>query len=362
MDRLPRPDDLPRERDDRGRSRGRPHPAVAAVRRTVEQSLLSLPGGSAVLVACSGGPDSLALAAAAGFLARRRGIRAGAAVVDHGLQPGSDLVCTATATTCKLLGLDPVLTRVVAVPVSGDGPEAGARSARYAALREMAGEAGASAVLLGHTRDDQAETVLLGLARGSGARSLAGMAPASGSDPAWLRPMLDLPRDRVHAAAEAALAELPTRPAGLPWHDPHNSDPKYSRSRLRARALPVLAETLGPGVVSGLARSAEQLRDDADLLDTLAADLLQRAVLPGRCLDIPVLAEAPRALRARALLAAAVRAGCPPGRVTSAHVRAMERLVTAWRGQGPVNLPEGVVVERRCGRLYLIDPAGPDRA
>ena len=331
-----------------------PAPAVAAVRSAVREACADLPPGALVLVACSGGPDSLALAAAAGWLARSPrspGWRAGAVVVDHGLQPGSDAVAQEAAAACADLGLEPV--EVVAVAVSGPGgPEAAAREARYAALDAARARTGADAVLLGHTRDDQAEQVLLGLARGSGARSLAGMPARRGP---YRRPLLALPR----ATTEAACAAL-----GLaPWRDPTNADPGQARARVRTRLLPALEAELGPGVTAALARTAEQLREDADALDALAEDLLARALLPDGAdvaLDVAVLAPAPAALRRRALRRAAVRAGSPAGALSRAHVLALDALVTSWRGQGPVDLPAGVRALRACGRLALArDPAGP---
>ncbi|WHP19113.1 tRNA lysidine(34) synthetase TilS [Cellulomonas sp. ES6] len=241
-----------------------PHPAVAATRSAVAASVADLPDGARVLVACSGGPDSLALAAATAFVATAGGrgrLRAGAVVVDHGLQPGSADVASRAAAACRRLGLDPV--EVVAVDVTGPGgPEAAARAARTGALESAAGRLGAAAVLLGHTRDDQAEGVLLGLARGSGARSLAGMAPVRGL---LRRPLLAVTRAQTVAACAAL---------GLdPWHDPTNAgaapgDPR--RSRVRAHVMPVLERELGPGVAAALARSAELLREDADALDALA--------------------------------------------------------------------------------------------
>ncbi len=149
-------------------------PPVAAVRNAVRASLAGLMPGDLVLAACSGGQDSLALAAALAFVAPRAGLRAGAVTVDHGLQEGSAEHAARLMPTLSGLGLDPVLVATVAVAGPG-GPEAAARTARYAALEKTAADVGAAAVLLGHTLDDQAETVLLGLARGSGPRSLAGM-------------------------------------------------------------------------------------------------------------------------------------------------------------------------------------------
>ncbi|MFE6778167.1 tRNA lysidine(34) synthetase TilS [Streptomyces sp. NPDC057702] len=226
-----------------------------------------------VLVACSGGADSMALASALAFEAPKLGLRAGGVTVDHGLQAGSDVRAAEVGERLRALGLDPVETVAVAVGRDG-GPEAAARDARYAALDHAAERHGARAVLLGHTRDDQAETVLLGLARGSGTRSLSGMAVVSGEGGRYRRPFLHLDRQ---TARRACLAQsLPV------WDDPHNADPAFTRSRVRHEALPVLEKALGKGVVEALARTAQLSRDDADALDAWAAEAeaLARAARP----------------------------------------------------------------------------------
>lgn len=323
---------------------GGPDPAVAEVRRAVRRALDDYAGvaaGDLVLVACSGGADSLALAAAAAFVAPRVGLRAGAVTVDHGLQAGSAARADAVCGTVRDLGLTPSEAVRVEVEESG-GPEAAARRARYAALDAVADRHRASAVLLGHTRDDQAETVLLGLARGSGARSLAGMRPISGR---YLRPLLDLPR-QVTADACAAL--------GLrPWADPHNTDPAYARVRVRHEALPVLERSLGPGVAAALARTARLLADDADALDEWAARAASEFAHPEGGLDAAKLSALPAAVRRRVLRSAAVEAGARPGSLATSHVDALDALVTAWRGQARVDLPGGVAAVRRCGRLLV---------
>jgi tRNA(Ile)-lysidine synthase len=363
---------------------GGPAPVVAAARRAVRRALGDLRSGELVLVACSGGADSTALAAATAFAAPRLGLRAGAVVVDHGLQAGSADVAAAAARRCRDLGLDPVEVRRAVVPTSGDGPEADARAARYAALDAAAAEHGAAAVLLGHTLDDQAETVLLGLARGAGARSLAGMPARRG---VHRRPFLALRRAHTEAVC---------RTLGIAWwDDPTNDVPSDAqalpdaatpplRSQVRGRVVPALVDVLGPGAVPALARTADLLRDDADLLDALAADLLAAALASalaaspddgergpvGRpavsgaesvVLDAGVLATAHPALRRRALRTAALRAGCPAGDLFAVHVDALDALVTAWRGQGPVHLPGDLRAARACGRLSLGPETTPRR-
>ncbi len=299
--------------------------------------------GSLVLAACSGGADSLALAAALAFEAPRAGLRAGAVSVDHGLHPGSADVARRVRHVCAaVLGLEPVLTTRVAVGRAG-GPEAAARAARYAALEHLAQASGAVAVLIGHTLDDQAETVLLGLARGSGTRSLAGMPAVRG---VLRRPLLGVPRAVVRAACAAQGLE--------PWEDPANADRALARARVRHDALPALEAALGPGVAAALARSARALREDADALDELAA---QRDPFRAGAAEVADLLAAPAALRRRWLRRAALAAGCPAGALAAAHVDAVDALLLRWRGQGPVHLPGGARAHRACGRLVLT-PAG----
>jgi tRNA(Ile)-lysidine synthase len=209
-------------------------------------------------------------------------------------------------------------------------------------------------VLLGHTRDDQAETVLLALARGSGTRTLAGMAARSGR---YVRPLLTVSRD----CTRASCVEL-----GLTvTDDPHNVDPRFRRSRLRAELMPVLLDVLGEQAVSGLARSADLARDDADLLDELTAAALD-AVLSdppaGYCaaIDVAAYSDLPAALRRRLVRHVALSAGSPGGALASVHLRAVDALARQWHGQGPVSLPAGIQVERRCGTLLVTARAHPE--
>ncbi|WP_307826642.1 tRNA lysidine(34) synthetase TilS [Streptomyces pactum] len=331
-----------------------------------------LPGGASggagplVLVACSGGADSMALASALAFEAPKLGIRAGAVTVDHGLQDGSDQRAAEVAERLRLLGLAPVDAVAVTVgsPVraahtppgetggrrAGGGPEAAARDARYAALDAAAERHGAVAVLLGHTRDDQAETVLLGLARGSGTRSLSGMAQVSGINGRYRRPFLHLDRQ---TARRACLAQsLPV------WDDPHNTDPAYTRSRVRHEALPVLEKALGKGVVEALARTAQLSRDDADALDDWAARAEAEVRRAGGeegtwLLEVTALHTLPPAVRRRVLRRAAVAAGSPAGSLFARHIEEVDRLITGWRGQRAINLPGRVEVRRQGGKLVI---------
>ena len=323
-----------------------PAPAVAAVRAAVRTAVRDLAPGDLVLVACSGGADSLALAAATAFEVPRAGLRAGAVTVDHGLQPGSPDRAALVARQLGELGLDPVEIATVDVGRHG-GPEAAARAARYGALAAMADRLGAATVLLGHTRDDQAETVLLGLARGSGGRAMAGMRRAFDG---YRRPLLDVSRADTVTACQVEGLEV--------WEDPHNSDPAFTRSRVRQRVLPLLEEELGPGVADALARTAEQLRPDMELLDLQAEEALAGCVVEGG-LAVDRLSALPSPIRTRVVRLAALAAGSPAGDLFHQHVVAIDALVTDWHGQGPLDLP-GARVGRVSGKL-LVNPPSRDR-
>jgi tRNA(Ile)-lysidine synthase len=311
-------------------------PATLLAVQAVEAALTD--ADAALLIGCSGGADSLALAVAASEVARRRALPVRGVVVDHALQPDSAVVSAGVVATLAGLGMPSDVVRVHVEP-EGAGPEAAARSARYAALDRLAApgatdEGREATVLLGHTLDDQAETVLLGLGRGSGVRSLAGMAQRRGR---FLRPFLSLRR-----ASTAAVC----REAGLtPWSDPHNADPAYTRVRVRSRVLPVLEAELGPGIVPALARTADLAREDADLLDGLAADQD-----PGPQPDCADLARLPAALRRRVLRNWLRAAGGVD--LAAGHLRAVDRLVTDWHGQRHVEVP-GLTVRRLDGRLTV---------
>jgi tRNA(Ile)-lysidine synthase len=315
-------------------------PATLAAVQAVENALD--PSDSCLLVACSGGPDSLALARAVVTVGSRRALPIAAVVVDHGLQPSSADQATATAAALTTLGYDDVTVRTVTVHRTAAGPEADARLVRYRAL-DQAAAARHATLLLGHTRDDQAETVLLGLARGSGTRSLAGMARRSGPGERRLRPLLDLGR---------TLTEQVCRENDLvPWSDPHNHDPAYARVRVRHAVLPVLETELGPGVAAALARTAALARDDADLLDALAAE-----ADPGTAhLVCEVLERLPPALRRR-VIGRWLRLEHGVADLSASHLYAVEALVTDWHGQAGVDLPGGLRVRRTDGRLELVRP------
>ncbi|MFI1728583.1 tRNA lysidine(34) synthetase TilS [Streptomyces acidicola] len=313
--------------------------------RSGRDTLVSPPASPPlVLVACSGGADSMALASALAFEAPRLGVRAGGVTVDHALQPGSELRAAEVVLRLCELGLDPVESVAVAVGRDG-GPEAAARDARYTALDAVAERHGAAAVLLGHTRDDQAETVLLGLARGSGIRSLSGMAAVSGAGGRYRRPFLQI--DRQTARKACMVQSLPV------WDDPHNTDPAYTRSRLRHEGLPALEKALGKGVVEALARTAQLSRDDADALDAWARRAEPSVRDASGVLECAKLYALPVAVRRRILRRAAIEAGAPAGSLFARHIEEIDRLITGWRGQGAINLPGKVVARRQGGRLVI---------
>jgi len=323
------------------------HPSVAAVRLPVRRTLarLEVRAGETVAVACSGGADSLALASGTVFEAHKLGLRVVGVTVDHGLQPGSAAQADRVVAQLAAMGVDETLTARVAVDAaSGMGPEAAAREARYAVLEEVADHVRARLVLLGHTLDDQAETVLLGLTRGSGGRSLQGMRPAFG---VFARPLLGVRRaDTVTACLVEGLEA---------WDDPHNSDPGYTRVRVRDRVMPVLESELGPGIAEALARTADQLREDTALLDLLTDRALADAG-SAEGLDVAALAPQPPSIRHRAIHRAALDAGSPPSELTRDHVLAVDELLVGWRGQKWIDLPGPLRALRRDGLLVIEAP------
>ena len=308
------------------------------LRHALKENLADLEAGDKIFVACSGGADSLALVRAAVHVGKENSLEVGAIVIDHQLQSGSALVASGAAALAEELGADPVELIAVDVqlgPGSG-GLEAAARDARRAAFEEVVNETGAKAVLLGHTLEDQAETVLLGIARGSGARSLSGMRKVDGL---YRRPFLGLARDLVRSTVSDLAAH----------EDPHNSDLMFARVRVRQTLLPALERELGPGVSAALARTAEMLRDDADALDEIATK-------HGLIDEVEVLSKLPRAMRTRIIRRLAAAAGCNMNDLTREHVLNVDDLIIKWHGQGPLNLPGSINVERAHGKLKFYSP------
>ena len=320
------------------------HPAVAAVRLAVRRSLADLAPGDTVIVACSGGADSLALLAATVFEAARDSWQVIGATVDHGLQEGSAEHAGRVVEQMRRLGVDESVTARVRVEAPGIGPEAAAREARYAVLGQIAEQFSSRVVLLGHTRDDQAETVLLGLARGSGGRALQGM--RRGFE-VYRRPLLDLPRADTETACLVQGIEF--------WSDPHNNEERFTRVRVRTKVLPVLEDELGPGVAETLARTADMLRADTEYLDAVAAAALESS-RSGEGLSVPALAPMAAAIRTRVLRLAALEAGALPAELFHTHVLEIDRLLTDWHGQKWVDLPGHVRGVRR-GELLVFESA-----
>lgn len=269
----------------------------------------------------------MALAAAASGVRPTRAL-----IIDHQLQDGSREVAEHARAQALSFGCESA--EVIGVDVGSDGgPEGAARTARYRALESARDGA---PVLLGHTLDDQAETVLLGLGRGSGPRSLAGMRPYH---PPWCRPLLGVRR----AVTEAACEELGV----APWLDPHNTDPRFTRVRLRLEVLPLLEDVLGGGVAEALARTAVALREDTDLLDRIAEDALPE-VSGHAGLDTSALAGLPAAVRRRVIRAWLLAGGACD--LTDTHIRGVDDLVARWHGQGGVAVPSALRRQRLFAR------------
>jgi tRNA(Ile)-lysidine synthase len=313
------------------------HPAVAACRLAVRR-VLGAVEGETVLVACSGGADSLALLAATVFEARKLDIRVIGVTVDHDLQEGSAEHAARVVHQMAQLGVNETASVRVVVDPRGEGIEGAARRARYEVLEQMRQHFGAQLVLLGHTRDDQAETVLMGLARGSGARSMAGMRRSYDH---YARPLLDVTRDDTVTTCQVEGIEV--------WDDPHNDDLGFTRVRVRKNVLPVLEDQLGPGVAASLARTADQVRDDVEALDAIAEATLARLAAP-EGIPLRPLRDEYRAIASRVLRLAAIEAGAIDAELFHVHVMALLGLAEgAVRGE--VQLPGHVTAYRADGHL-----------
>lgn len=310
--------------------------ARRAVRECLQRYKSSVPDGATFLIAVSGGADSLALAWAAAFELPRHGYQPMAVIVDHQLQEGSDDVARAAKAVVEEFGLE---AEVVRVSVSGDGGvENAARQARYEALETHANTHGAEGVMLAHTLDDQAETVLLGLARGSGPQSLSGMTEVNGM---WWRPFLGLRRQ----STEQVLGDI-----GVSWwDDPQNLDHNFLRPRIRHDVLPLLEEQLGPGVKEALVRTADLLREDNDFLESLAEEAVA-SVATDDGLSAEALRELPLVIGSRVIRTAV--SSVTGEALSHAHTTAVMALVIDWRGQGPIDVPGGTV--RRVGSELVV--------
>lgn len=310
------------------------------LRKALLDNLSDCSAGSKIIVGCSGGADSVALVKATAHVANELHLDLRVVIIDHQLQTDSKQVAEAAKELVLTLGVkdvDIVAVEVKLGPGAG-GLESAARDARRRVFAEYAQRLGIKAVLLGHTLEDQAETVLLGLARGSGARSLSGMRAI---DDLYRRPFLAISREHVRST----VSDLPT------YEDPHNSNIDFARVRVRDVVLPTLERELGPGIARALVRTSDMLRDDADALDRFTLDSYAWVGA-----NIEGLSELSSAIRTRLIRKLAIEAGCVVNDLTREHVLAIDALITAWHGQGPLNMPGGVNVEREHGRLKFYKP------
>ena len=328
-----------------------------------------------VLVACSGGRDSMALAAVSHIVCTSMGVRCGVVIVDHGLQEGSEQVAVEAADRCRALGLGPVIVRNATVQARGEGLEAAARQARYNELCAAARESGAIAVLLAHTMDDQAETVLIGLLRSRGVDALAGMPQVfTRSGATFARPLLTLTRDETTGLCEDLGVEY--------WDDPTNGDAVDGelpddyplRSRVRHDLLPAIERFAGFNVTRHFAESARLARMDKEYLDQRSDEVMGEAVAavdwpassaavstdaPRACvagdtndsshgiglmISVKRIAREPEAIRLRVIAHALSQAGV---NASAAQIAAIDRLVVDWHGQGGVSLPRGYSANRK---------------
>ena len=290
-----------------------------------------------ILFGCSGGADSMALALA--LFLEANGTKVIPIVIDHGLQPGSAVITTQTISKLKDIGYTQIESAIAQVKIT-DGLEASARRARYQIFNQFIDTHQPKYFLLAHTSNDQAESVLLGLARGSGARSLSGMALENNI---YVRPLLKISRQTTEAACHEGNVEF--------WSDPHNDDLRFARVRTRKNVLPNLEENLGPGITEALVRSADLLRDDADALDSFAREYF--AQTDPFNLSVNELERLPRAIRSRVLRLAIYQAGAPSGSLSAEHINGAEALISDWHGQKELSLPGDVKLLRNSGRITL---------
>jgi tRNA(Ile)-lysidine synthase len=310
-------------------------PSLWEIRKAVNPWLTD--SSQTVLFGCSGGADSMALALALSLEAN--GTKVIPIVVDHGLQVGSAEIASQTVSKLKEIGYTQIESAIAQVKIT-DGLEASARRARYQIFNQFIDTHQPKFFLLAHTLNDQAESVLLGLARGSGARSLSGMALENNI---YVRPLLKISRQTTVAACHEGGVEF--------WSDPHNDDLRFTRVRTRKNVLPNLEENLGPGITEALVRSADLLRDDADALDNFAREYF--AQTDPLNLSVSELERLPKAIRSRVLRLAIYQAGAPSGSLSAEHINAAEALISDWHGQKELSLPGDVKLLRNSGRITL---------
>lgn len=311
---------------------------ISLARRAVRESLKALHPGDHIIVAVSGGADSLLLAYCVNLEAEKDAFQITSVIVNHQLQENSAEIAEVAKRELLKLGLDRV--EIIRVKVMKEnGLEADARTARYAALETYAKKIRATGIFLGHNQDDLAESVLLGLTQGAGTKSLAGMSVHDGK---YLRPLLTLSREQILQACEEAGITY--------WSDPHNDDERFTRVKIRKNILPIMESEIGPGIRDALARSARIFREDSDALDQLTDEIYATIDNP-YSIDILVLEKLPSAIRKRVIRRALASLGA--ARLSSEQIGWVEALISQWHGQGAVALPAGVTARRESGRLAL---------
>lgn len=285
-----------------------------------------------ILVACSGGADSLALAWSSQVVAKRLGLNLICVIIDHQLIKESAQVALEAKIKCENFGIEKVVIKQIEVKENKEGLEAAARKARYEAFEQLAIEFDANAVLLAHTQDDQAETMLMRLTRGSGAKSLSAMKEVSGK---YLRPFLHIRKfELVNALEKEGITY---------WQDPANTDYKFLRAKVRHELMPKLIEVLGQSAIESLDKTSDLLKEDNDALDLIAQENYEKL---NRELKVENLEEYPAAIRKRIIKIAALEAGVISGPFSYEHIEAIDALVTNWRGQGNVDLPGFIQASR----------------
>ena len=318
------------------------HPVSMKIRKAVRNSITKDAQKASqkplYLVALSGGADSLALASAVASEASRKGATfyAGAVIVEHGLQEATKKVAEDTAQLAREFGLDPVMIIPVSITEKGLGAEGDARAARYSAFEEAVEKTHARGVIIGHTMNDQAEQVLLGLARGSGARSVSGIAEQRDM---YIRPMLEISRKETEESCREMGIDF--------WVDPHNSHEEYARVRVRKNLLPQMIEELGEDVVQNLARTAQIAREDSDAMDFIIDEKIESLVEISDneySFNVQELQRLPVAIRKRMFKKLAKN--YMNADFMSTHCEAVNALIDEWNGQKPLNLPGGITVKR----------------
>jgi tRNA(Ile)-lysidine synthase len=302
--------------------------------------------GARVLVAVSGGPDSLCLLHALVRLQRLLAIDPICVHFDHALRKGSSEDAEYVRRQARRLGAPFVLRRATSRPAKGDSVEAWARTVRYEALTEVLEERGGGVVAVGHTADDQAETVLLALLRGGGLEAISGMKPVSGP---LVRPLLETTREETEAFC---------RSLGLrPRRDPMNERAAFMRVGIRSRVIPRLERALGRNLRSTLARSATLLQRDAEFLDQLAAAARPELVATSGPDEVLLrrdrLAGLAPAIVGRIVRRAMLDLGTLP---EAGHVDAVIGLGDARRGQS-IALPGGLLARREREYVRLSRPS-----